>query len=80
MITERTGAFNTLPKPVSFVNVEFEGVVTILMGSLAVGEPKIGMRVVPIFKTREPTYTIMDLFWVPEGTKEEELPEGYSFG
>ena len=80
MITERTGAFNTLSKPVRFVNVEFEGVVTILMGSLAVGKPKIGMRVVPIFKTREPTYTIMDLFWVPKGTKEEELPEGYTFG
>jgi len=79
MITERTGAFNTLPTPVQFVNVEFEGVVTILMGYLAVGTPEIGMRVVPIFRTKEPTYTIMDLFWVPEGTKEEKLPEGFSF-
>lgn len=80
MITARTGAFNTLPKPVKFVNVEFEGVVTILMGYLAVGEPEIGMRVVPIFNTGNPTYTIMDMYWVPEGTKEEELPEGYTFG
>jgi len=80
MITERTGAFNTLPKPIRFVNVEFDGVVTILMGSLAAGEPNIGMRVVPIFNTGNPTYTIMDIFWVPEGTPEEELPEGYTFG
>ena len=79
MITERTGAFNTLPKPIRFVNVEFEGVVTILMGSLAVGEPKIDMKVVPIFNTKNPTYTILDLFWVPEGTDASELPEGYTF-
>lgn len=80
MITERTGAFNTLPTPIRFVNVEFDGVVTILMGSLAVGEPEIGMRVVPIFNTGNPTYTIMDMFWVPEGTPESDLPGGYTFG
>ncbi|NQT97034.1 MAG: hypothetical protein HQ562_04770 [Candidatus Marinimicrobia bacterium] len=80
MITERTGAFNTLPKPIRFVNVEFEGICTILMGSLAVGEPKIGMKVVPIFRTNDPTYTILDLFWVPVGTDEAELPEGFTFG
>lgn len=79
MITERTGAFNTLPKPVRFVNVEFDGVSTILMGSLAVGEPKIGMKVKPIFKTRDPTYTILDMLWVPDGTPESELPEGYTY-
>ncbi len=79
MITERTGAFNTLPTPIKFVNVEFDGVVTILMGNLAVGEPKIGMRVVPIFKKTDPTYTILDLAWVPEGTKRSELPMGYGF-
>jgi len=80
MITERTGAFNTLPKPIRFVNVEFEGVATILMGSLAVGEPEIGMRVLPIFRTKDPTCTILDMHWVPEGTEESELPEGYTFG
>jgi uncharacterized OB-fold protein len=79
MITERTGAFNTLPKPIKFVNIEFEGVVTILMGYLSVGEPKIGMRVVPIFRTRNPTFTILDISWVPEGTSESELPEGFTF-
>ena len=80
MITERTGAFNTLPKPVRFVNVEFDGVATILMGSLAVGEPKIGMRVKPIFRNSDPTYTILDMMWVPDGTDESELPRGYTFG
>ncbi|MCK4615009.1 MAG: hypothetical protein KAU14_09410, partial [Thermoplasmata archaeon] len=51
-----------------------------LMGSLAVREPKIGMMGIPIFNTGNQTYTIMDLFWMPKGTKEEELPEGYTSG
>ena len=80
MITERTGAFNTLPKPIRFVNVEFESVPTILMGYLSVGEPEIGMKVVPIFNTSKPSYTILDLSWVPEGTNESEIPERFSFG
>ncbi|NQV16866.1 hypothetical protein HQ531_15485 [bacterium] len=79
MITERTGAFNTLEKPIRFVNVEFDGVSTILMGYLSVGEPVIGMKVVPIFQTKKPTYTIMDISWVPLGTVAEDLPEGFSF-
>ncbi|MBN1390416.1 MAG: hypothetical protein JXA22_07230 [Candidatus Thermoplasmatota archaeon] len=79
MITERTGAFNTLPKPIKFVNVEFEGVVTILMGPMLFGRPEIGMKVVPIFRTKDPTYTILDLGWVPKGTKESDLPEFYTF-
>lgn len=80
MITERTGAFNTLPKPIRFINIQFDGVCTILMGYLSVGEPEIGMRVVPIFKTKNPTFTILDLSWVPKGTSESELPAGYTFG
>ena len=79
MITERTGAFNTLPLPVKFINVEFEGVSTILMGYLCMGEPEIGLKVVPIFNTGAPTYTILDLWWVPEGTTEAQLPENFSF-
>lgn len=80
MTTERTGAFNTLPTPIRFVNVEFAGVPTILMGNLAVGEPKMGMRVVPIFRTKQPTYTILDLAWVPHGTEDSKLPDGFTFG
>jgi uncharacterized OB-fold protein len=80
MVCERSGAFNTLDKPIRFINVEFEGVVTILMSNLLLGEPKIGMRVTPIFRTLDPTYTITDLAWVPEGTKEARLPVGFTFG
>jgi uncharacterized OB-fold protein len=79
IITERSGAFNTLKKPIKFINIEFEGVCTILMGYLSVGEPQIGKRVVPIFQTKKPTYTIIDLSWVLEGTPESDLPEGFSF-
>ncbi|MFW9785346.1 MAG: hypothetical protein ACFFFB_23905, partial [Candidatus Heimdallarchaeota archaeon] len=80
IITHRSGAFNTLPKPIKFINVEFdEEVVTILMSVLVVGEPEIGERVVPIFRTKSPTYTIMDLMFVIKGTSEAELPEGFTF-
>ena len=79
MVCERSGAFNTLDKPIKFINVEFEGVSTILMSYLSVGEPEIGMQVIPIFRTVLPTYTITDLSWVPEGTPESLLPEGFTF-
>ena len=78
IITERTGAFNTLDIPIKFINIEFEGVSTILMSYLLVGEPEIGKRVIPIFR-KNPTYTIMDLAWVLEGTSEEQLPDGFTF-
>ena len=80
MVCERSGAFNTLDKPIKFVNVEFDGIDTILMSYLSIGEPKIGMRVVPIFRTVNPTYTITDLSWVKEGVPEEDLPEGFTYG
>jgi uncharacterized OB-fold protein len=79
MVCERSGAFNVLDTPIKFINIEFEGVSTILMSYLCIGEPKIGMRVVPIFKKANPTYTILDLSWVPEGTKASALPEGFAF-
>ncbi|MBU2550116.1 MAG: hypothetical protein KKB20_17030 [Proteobacteria bacterium] len=79
MVCERSGAFNTLDTPIKFINIEFEGVVTILMSYLCIGEPKIGMRVTPIFRTVNPTYTILDLSWVPEGTDEKDLPQGFTF-
>lgn len=80
MVCERSGAFNTLDKPIKFINVEFDGVSTILMSYLSLGEPRIGMRVVPIFRTAGPTYTITDLSWVPEGTPAKQLPEGFTYG
>jgi uncharacterized protein len=79
MVCERSGAFNLLNKPIKFINIEFKGVATILMSYLSIGEPAFGMRVIPIFKTSGPTFTILDLSWVPVGTKAEQLPEGFSF-
>ena len=79
MVCERSGAFSLLDKPIKFINVEFDGVDTILMSYLCIGEPEFGMRVVPIFKKTCPTYTILDLSWVPAGTQEEDLPEGFGF-
>jgi uncharacterized protein len=79
MVCERSGAFNMLEKPIKFINIEFDGVPTILFSYLSVGEPKMGLKVVPIFKTMSPTYTILDLSWVVEGTKADKLPEGFSF-
>jgi uncharacterized OB-fold protein len=80
IITHRAGAFNALPLPIKFINVEFDKeVVTILMSVLVVGEPEIGKRVIPIFRTKSPTYTIMDLMFVEEGTPESALPQGFTF-
>ncbi|MBN2284351.1 MAG: hypothetical protein JXO48_10710 [Deltaproteobacteria bacterium] len=79
MVCERSGAFSFLDKPIKFINVEFKGVSTILMSYLSIGDPEIGMRVVPIFRTLNPTSTILDLSWVPRGTKAKDLPEGFSF-
>lgn len=79
MICERSGAFNTLERPIKFINVEFEGVATILMSYLIAGEPAVGSRVVPVFKTLEPTHTIIDLSWVPAGTPEAALPKGWTY-
>ena len=79
IITHRVGAFNSIPIPIKFINIEFDDVSTILMSYLSVGEPEIGKRVVPIFKTKNPTYTIMDLSFVVEDCQESELPEGFTF-
>ncbi|OHD66928.1 MAG: hypothetical protein A2176_14940 [Spirochaetes bacterium RBG_13_51_14] len=79
MVCERSGAFSLLDTPIKFINVEFDGVCTILMSYLAVGDPAIGMRVRPIFKKQDPTFTILDLAFVPDGTKEDRLPHGFQF-
>lgn len=77
MITERTGAFNTLPHPVKFIDVQIDGISTILMSNMILGTPEIEQRVVPAFKVNDPTFTILDLGWVPVGTDSTELPEGF---
>jgi hypothetical protein len=80
MSTERTGAFNTLEKPIQFVNVSFDGICTILMSYLPVGKPEMGLKTTPIFRTKKPTYTITDLAFVPAGTSADKLPDGFTFG
>ncbi len=62
---ERPGAFNRVPMPCQLISVEIEGVATIIMSQLKNAVPKIGMRVKPVFETDKPTYSILDLAWVP---------------
>ena len=63
------GAFNRLPLPAHLISVEIEGVVTIMMSYLVGAEPKIGMEIEPRFNTTKPTFSILDLHWVPKGYK-----------
>ena len=80
IITERTGAFNSLPTPIRFLDIEIPGCGTILKSYMSgPGQPDFNKRVIPIFRTKDPTYTITDLSWVQEGTTEAELPEGFTF-
>jgi len=54
--------------PCPLISVEIPGVCTKPMSYLsefAEGEPYIGMPVRPVFRTKNPTYTILDLSWVP---------------
>ena len=62
---ERPGAFNRVPMPCQLISVEIEGVATILMSILSEGEPEIGLEIEPVFNTRNPTFTILDLSWRP---------------
>ena len=79
VVTSRTGAFNYLKTPIKFIDIEFEGVGTILKSVLLVGEPAIGKRVTPIFRKKAPTYTIVDLAFVEEGTPKNQLPKDFSY-
>ena len=82
IVTERSGAFNTLDKPIRFVDIEFPGtgVRTLLKGYMVgPGEPSIGLRVRPVFRTGNPSYNIQDLAWVLMDTTEDQLPPGFAF-
>ena len=82
IVTERSGAFNTLAKPIRFIDIDFPGTgAGTLLKSYLVGpgEPSIGARVRPVFRTGDPTYNIQDLAWVLEGTTEDQLPPGFTF-
>lgn len=74
--TNRTGAFNTMDTPIRFIDIQIPGISTFLKGYIVgPGEPSIGLRVLPVFKT-EPTYTIKDLAWILEN---EKPPGGWKF-
>lgn len=54
--------------PCSLISLEIPGVCTNMMSYLSEfgeGEPYIGMPVRPVFRTKNPTRTILDLSWVP---------------
>ncbi|MFC1461620.1 Zn-ribbon domain-containing OB-fold protein [Verrucomicrobiota bacterium] len=54
-----------LSTPCPLISVEIEGVCTKLMSYLKEGEPAVGLPIKAVFNTEEPTYTILDLAWVP---------------
>jgi uncharacterized OB-fold protein len=59
------GAFNRLPTPCHLISVRLAGVSTTLMSYLIEAEPRIGLKVRPVFNTDSPTFTILDLAWQP---------------
>ncbi len=60
------GFKGTVPCPL--ISLQIPGVCTNMMSYLSEfgeGEPYIGMLVRPVFRTENPTRTILDLSWVP---------------
>ncbi|MDO8521005.1 MAG: hypothetical protein Q7S52_02730 [bacterium] len=67
-MTNLPGAGFMLSTPCPLISVEIPGVCTKFMSYLSEfgeGEPYIGMPIKPVFRTRRPTYTILDVSWVP---------------
>lgn len=60
------GAFNQLDPPCHLISIKIEGVSTMIMSYLKGAEPQIGLKIEPRFRTANPTYTILDLYWVPK--------------
>lgn len=54
-----------LSTPCPLISVSIEGVCTKMMSYLKEGEPKIGMEIKAVFRTTNPTNTILDLAWIP---------------
>lgn len=59
------GAGFKLTSPCPLISVELPGVCTKLMSYLQEGTPSIGMPIRAVFRTENPTHTILDLAWVP---------------
>ncbi len=60
------GDFNRLEVPSQLISVEIKGCSTLMMSVLRNGEPEIGLPIVPRFNTTAPTFSILDLWWVPK--------------
>ncbi len=54
-----------LSTPCPLISVQIEGTCTKLMSYLKEGTPKIGMPIKAVFRTENPTHTILDLGWIP---------------
>jgi len=54
-----------LSTPYWQVDVELPGLATIPKSYLLYGKPHIGMRVKAEFRTKNPTNTVLDYYWVP---------------
>jgi uncharacterized protein len=59
------GGMNQLEVPCNLVSIEIEGCQTVMMSVLKDGEPDIGLAVEPRFNTHNPSFNILDLWWVP---------------
>jgi len=57
-----------LSTPYWQVDVEIPGLATIPKSYLLYGEPCIGMKVKAEFRTKKPTNTVLDYYWVPYET------------
>src|SRR3989344_921876 len=66
--TNLPGAGFMMTVPCPLISLEIPGVCTKFMSYLSEfgeGEPYIGMPVKPVFRTKDPTSTILDISWVP---------------
>ena len=59
------GSHFKLSTPCPLISVSLTGVCTKMMSYLKEGTPEIGMPVRAWFRREDPTYTILDLAWVP---------------
>jgi len=55
-----------LSYPYYQIDVKLDGAATVMKGYLVRGEARIGMKVKAGFRTKNPTNTILDLYWEPE--------------
>ncbi|RJX36356.1 MAG: hypothetical protein C4525_01370 [Desulfarculus sp.] len=61
-----TGIGIEMKAPYWQIDVEIKGVDTIFKGFLLRGKPVTGLPVKAMFRTKNPTHTILDICWVPK--------------